>query len=125
LAFLTQQLSLVQGQLSGEPYLPYRTVSRKLPDGSRARLQEPMHVRKSWFRVGDATYFSIRYGAKPLALDKTGNTTVDRGKISDLPGVIDTLIQAVMAGELDAALTAAVADRKKNFGKRKTASKAS
>jgi hypothetical protein len=80
LAFLSQQLSLVQGELSGEPYLPYRTVSRKLPDGSRARVQEPMHVRKGWFRVGDATYFSIRYGAKPLSLDKTGNTTVDCGK---------------------------------------------
>ena len=63
-------------------------------------------------------------GAKLLALD-VKNTTVDVGKIDALPGVIDALVQAVKGGELDAALTAAVSERKKNFNKRKSGVEAS
>lgn len=46
---------------------------------------------------------------------KTGNSSIEVGQLDALPTIIDTLSQAVMAGELDAALTAAVADRKKNL----------
>jgi hypothetical protein len=38
LTYLTQQLPLVNGELSGEAYLPYRTVMRRLPDGTRTRV---------------------------------------------------------------------------------------
>jgi len=125
LAYLAQQLAMVQGELSGEPFLAMRTVSRTLPDGTKTRVQQPAHIRRGWWvDSAGTTYFSIRYGAKPLALDKTGNTTVEVGKLEALPGVIDTLVQSVKGGELDTALTTAVADRKKNFGKRNIASKA-
>jgi hypothetical protein len=125
LAHLAQQLAMVQGELTGEPFLATRTVSRTLPDGTKTRVQQPAHIRRGWW-IGSAgtTYFSMRYGTKPLALDKTGNTTVEIGKLDTLPAAIETLIQAVKAGELDTQLTAAVAERKKNFTKRKAGSKA-
>lgn len=34
LTYLTQLAAPVQGELSGEPYLRYRTIVRKLPDGT-------------------------------------------------------------------------------------------
>jgi hypothetical protein len=125
LAHLAQQLAMVQGELSGEPFLATRTVSRTLPDGTKTRVQQPAHIRRGWWvdSAGNA-YFSIRYGTKPLSLDKAGNTTVEIGKLDALPGVIGTLVESVKAGELDAALNAAVAERRKNFGKRKSGSKA-
>ena len=47
--------------------------------------------------------FAIRYGAVPLQL-QPGKTAVEIAKLADLPLVIKTLLQAVDAGELDAAM---------------------
>lgn len=116
LAYLAQQLAMVQGELSGEPFLATRTVTRTLPDGTKTRVQQPAHIRRGWWVDGAGTaYFSIRYGTKPLALDKAGNSTVEVGKLDALPEVIGVLVQSIKAGEMDSALTAAVAERKKNF----------
>ena len=116
---LTEQRALAEGQISGTPYLPYRAVYRKDPAGNRIRVQEPKHVRRNWFEDGkDVVFFSIRYGTKALAFDKTGNVSIEVGKLDALPGVIDTLIEAVRAGELDTQLAAAAQERKKVFKRR-------
>jgi hypothetical protein len=47
--------------------------------------------------------FGVRYGAVPLQL-QPGKTAVEVAKLADLPVVIKTLMQAVEAGELDAAM---------------------
>jgi hypothetical protein len=39
-------------------------------------------------------------------------------KLDALPGIIDTLVEAVHAGELDAQLAAASSERRKNFKRR-------
>jgi hypothetical protein len=118
---LAQQRALVEGQISGTPYLPYRAVYRKDPAGNRIRVQEPKHVRRNWFEDGKGVvFFSIRYGTKALAFDKTGNVSIEVGKLDALPGVIDTLIEAVRAGELDTQLAAAAQERKKVFKRRTT-----
>jgi hypothetical protein len=51
--------------------------------------------------------FGVRYGAVPLQLEP-GKTAVEVTKLADLPLVIKTLMQAVEAGELDAAVAAAM-----------------
>ena len=64
---LIEQRALVEGQLSGSPYLPYKTVTRKDPAGNRVRVQEPRHVRRGWFEdAKGVVFFSIRYGAKAV-----------------------------------------------------------
>ena len=55
--------------------------------------------------------FSLRYGAKPIALNKDGKSAVEVGKLERLPEVITILIKAVQDGELDAQLSAISADR--------------
>src|SRR3954468_21469899 len=73
--YLEQQRLLVQGELSNEPFLPHRKVHRTLPDVSRVSVQEPAHVRRGWWVDGAGTvYFQIRYGSKPVPLDKTNAT---------------------------------------------------
>ena len=57
-------------------------------------------------------HFMIRYGAKPLPLDKSGSTSVEAGGLDALPGVIDTVLVAVRAGELDVQLAAAAQERR-------------
>ena len=47
--------------------------------------------------------FAIRYGAVPLQL-QPGKTAVEVAKLADLPVDSKTLMQAVEAGELDAAM---------------------
>lgn len=121
---LTEQKALAEGQLTGTPYLPYKSVTRKDGAGNRVRVQEPRHVRRGWFEDGKGmVLFSIRYGAKALAFDKAGNVSIEVGALANLPGVIDTLIEAVRAGELDTQLAAAATERKKVM-KRKTAKQA-
>jgi hypothetical protein len=122
--YLQQQRALVQGELTDQPYLPYRNTYRTTPEGERVRVQEPVHVRRGWFHVDGKLFFAIRYGAKNLPLDKAGNSAIELAELGDLAGTIDVLIEAVKAGELDAQLTAAVQERRKNFGKRKVGAKA-
>ena len=66
----------------------------------------------------------IRYGSKPLSLDKAGSTSVEAGKLDQLAGVIEALLAAVRAGELDAQLAAAVQERSKASKRRAGGTKA-
>ncbi|CAA7614249.1 hypothetical protein [Magnetospirillum sp. SS-4] len=52
----------------------------------------------------------LRYGNQPLKLNGD-NTAVLVGKLEQLAGVIETLMEAVAAGELDKALAAAKKER--------------
>lgn len=118
---LTEQRALAEGQLSGTPYLPYRSVYRKDQAGNRIRVQEPRHVRRNWWEdAKGVVFFAIKYGVRALPLDKAGNCSIEVGKLDALPAVINTLIEAIKAGELDTQLAAASTERKKVF-KRRTA----
>jgi hypothetical protein len=101
------------------------TVYRTNDAGERVRVMQPVHVRRDWFE--DATglvHFMVRYGSKPLPLDKAGSTSVEVGKLDQLPRVIDALLAAVRAGELDAQLAAAAQERSKAFKRGSGATKA-
>ncbi len=116
---LTEQRALVEGHLSGTPHLAYKAVTRKDGAGNRIRVQEPRHIRRGWFEdTKGMVFFSIRYGSKAVALDKAGNVSIEVGKLATLPGVIDTLIEAIKAGELDTQLAGAAAERKKVLKRR-------
>ena len=60
-----------------------------------------------------------------MPLDKTGGSiSVEVGTLDALPGVIDALLAAVRAGELDAQLATAAQERSKAFKRRAGATKA-
>jgi hypothetical protein len=74
-------------------------------------------VRPSWVENPDGTcYFVLRVGFQPVEFAK-GATAIKVKSRAELPGVIDTLVAAVQAGELDDKIM----PTKKAGGKRKAA----
>jgi hypothetical protein len=115
LRYLNEQRAAAQADVEGRPYNATKTVFRNGENGQRVRAEAPRHVRRGWFKDAAGTlFFQARYGSKPLELSK-GMTCIEIGKLDALPSTIDTLIQAIDAGELDEALAAASAERKANF----------
>ena len=91
--YLAEQRALVEATVSGKPYAAVRTVT------------------KGWFTGdGGKVYFQLRYGGKPLELAK-GMTAVEAEGLAAVGPIIDTLDQAVLAGEFDAAVAAAAQAR--------------
>ncbi len=101
---LTEQLKLAEAALGGVAYQRTKAAWETDADGNRYRVQRPVKLRQ-WWTLGDggAVQFGVRYGAVPLQL-QPGKTAVEVAKLADLPLVIKTLLQAVEAGELDAAM---------------------
>jgi hypothetical protein len=68
-------------------------------------------LHKWYWRNGDGNWLlELRYGNRPLKLNGD-STAVLVGKLEQLTSVIETLIEAVTAGELDKALAAAKKER--------------
>lgn len=101
---LDEQKKMVEGALSGTPYLRTKQVWVDGEDGNRTRVERPVRARQ-WWQVGTngAVQFGLRYGAVPLEL-QPGKTAIEVAKLADLPAVIATVMEAVAAGELDAAM---------------------
>ncbi len=108
---LTEQLKLAEAALGGMAYQRTKAAWDTDAEGNRHRVQRPVKLRQ-WWTVGDGgtVQFGIRYGAVPLQL-QPGKAAVEVAKLADLPVVIKTLLQAVEAGELDAAVAAAMGSR--------------
>ena len=102
---LDEQKKMVEGLLAGTPYLRTKQVWVDGEDGNRTRVERPVRARQWWQAgTGGAVQFGLRYGAVPLEL-QPGKTAIEVAKLTDLPAVITTIIEAVAAGELDAAMT--------------------
>ncbi|MBB5696474.1 hypothetical protein [Muricoccus pecuniae] len=124
LAYLEQQAALLAATREGRTVDVRRPVYQTNEAGVRVKVMAPVHVRRGWFEDTAGTlHFMIRYGSKPLALDKAGHTSVAAGSLDGLPQVIEALSAAVRAGELDAQLTVAAQERRKAFKRRGTATK--
>ena len=105
---LTEQLKLAEAALGGVAYQRTKAAWETDAEGHRYRVQRPVTLRQ-WWTVADGgvAQFGVRYGAVPLQL-QPGKAAVEVAKLADLPVVIKTLLQAVEAGELDAAVAAAM-----------------
>ena len=119
ISYLGDQKSLAAAEAEGGTFAPTRMVRRKNDAGEMVRADVPRHVRRGWFRGADGCfYFQLRYGSKPLALGKDVNA-VAVGELTKLPEIVDALVGAVNAGELDEQIAAAAADRRASFATRK------
>ena len=118
---LTEQLTLAEAALGGVAYQRTKATWETDADGNRHRVQRPVKLRQ-WWTVGDGgvVQFGVRYGAVPLQM-QPGKAAVEVTKLADLPAVIKTLLQAVEAAELDAAVAAAMGLRGAKSNKAVTA----
>lgn len=115
LRYLDEQKALIDAEVMGKPFNPTRRVTRINDAGEKVRVDIPRHVRKGWFTdANDRMFFQLRYGSKPLEFAK-GMNAVEVQDLVEASTVIRTIIDAVNAGELDAQLKAAIAERKAAF----------
>ena len=110
---LAEQKELAEADLKGEQLV--RTRFKSVKDettGETKRIEVPKQIRRWWWKdEASGVMLVIRYGNKPLPI-ANDKSTIEIGSLDQLPKVIDTVIEAVKAGELDKPLKAAMGDRR-------------
>lgn len=110
---LAEQKQMAEAKIAGQAFTPTHIVRRKNAEGTRVEVETAKRVRQGWFTDANGkVFFAVRYAGKAIEF-ATDKNAIEAGELSALPKIIDTLIDAVRAGELDAQLTAAAAERGK------------
>ncbi|TAW11120.1 DUF6641 family protein [Rhizobium ruizarguesonis] len=116
---LAEQKLMSEARIAGRAFTPTHIVRRKNAEGQRVEVETPKRIRQGWFTdVAGKVFFSARYAGKSIEFAKDKNA-IEVGELTALPAIIDTLAEAVRAGELDTQLTAAAAERGKMLRKAK------
>ncbi len=93
-----------QKALLCDPSYVRRVRSFIKENGVRKAVETEQRVTPWWRKHVDGSYlFSIRSGSKAIEFEK-GKAAIAMSSLDKLPDVIDTLIAAVRAGELDVQL---------------------
>ena len=113
---LWEQIQLAKSQIDGTPFVVMKF--RSLVDretGLRKQVELPKRIKPWWF-VSDSgkVCFSVRYGSWTIELAK-GKPSVEVASAEDLVRVIETVKQAVEAGELDAQIDTASVSLRSGF----------
>ena len=112
---LQEQLALAEAQAQGKRYIVTKPSWDRDDAGNKIRVQRERVVKPWWFADGTGLVLVVRYGARIMELAK-GKRAVTVNTPAMLPGALNTLIAAVGAGELDAAIEQVVADAKSKRG---------
>ena len=102
---------MIEAELNGTSYKRMKWVTLPNIHGEPERIQRPVRIKQWWMRdrTGNVV-FAVKYGAKPIHIQKD-KCAIQVSNISDLPAVINTLIRAVDAGELDVQLSSIAKER--------------
>ena len=113
---LWEQIQLAKSQISGQPFVvtKYRSV-KDAETGLRKQVELPKRIKPWWF-VSDTgkVCFSVRYGSWTIELAK-GKPSVEVASAEDLVKALETVKQAVEAGELDTEIEKASASLRSGF----------
>jgi hypothetical protein len=102
---LDQQLAMATAHVKGEAYTCYREKFQKNAEtGIQEKVRIPKNVAKWFYKRNGQYMLEVRFANKPLELSK-GNHVIIVGEVENLITVIKTVIEAVVAGELDKLLT--------------------
>ena len=113
---LWEQIQLAKSQISGESFtvLTYHSI-KDAETGLRKQVELPKRIKPWWF-VSDTgkVCFSVRYGSWTIELAK-GKPSVEVASAEDLVKALETIKQAVEAGELDSQIETASASLRSGF----------
>ena len=110
-AILDDQIEGAKAEIAGQPFMKQRQKWTPVEGGGKELRTVQSPFRKFWFK--DATgkvLVELRFGNKPVPV--AGKPSIIVGEVANLPEVLATIREAVLAGELDAALAAASESRK-------------
>ncbi len=114
---IEEQLQLATAQKEGRLYTPKRIKTVTNDAGERVAIETTKRV-KEWFWTTPANKInlSVRYGSKTLELAK-GKNAIELSTGDELLATLSLLKDAVIAGELDEAITNASDKLRAGFGK--------
>lgn len=116
-AKIEKQLQLATAQKEGRLYAPKRIKNVTNAEGDRVAVETTKHV-KEWYWTTPANKINlcVRYGSKTLELSK-GKNAIELSSGDELLSTLSMLKDAVIAGELDDAITNASDNLRAGFSK--------
>ena len=114
---LFEQVQLATAQVEGRVYAPTkRKTVKNVETGEAVSVSAPKRVKQWWF-VSDngKVNLSLRYGAKALALNSKGANAIELNDTAQVLQTLELLVNAVEAGEMDAAIEAVSVATRKQF----------
>ena len=97
---IDQQINLA----SDPAYAPTKIVTVTDSEGNQQRKEVAKRIKRWWVANSDGTVqLTVRYGSKPLELAK-GKNAIELSSASEIVATLSLISDAVMDGELDAAL---------------------
>lgn len=104
---LDEQAKLAEHEAKGTKYSVTKNAWTRDEAGNKTRITRDKLIQPWYFADGQGVSLTIRCGARVLDLGK-GRKAVSVPAVAAVPEVIATVINAVRAGEPDAAMDAAV-----------------
>jgi len=105
LAKLDQQRNIARCYVNEEVYTVYKEKwTNDQETGERSKTRIAKNVRPWFYKRNNCYFFEVRYANKPLELLK-GMHAIEVGNKTNLLSTIDTIVEAVIAGELDTVLS--------------------
>ena len=116
-AKIEEQLQLATAQKEGRLYAPKRIKNVTNAEGERVAVETTKRV-KEWYWTTPANKIDlcVRYGSKTLELSK-GKNAIELSSGEELLSTLSMLKDAVIAGELDDAITNASDNLRAGFSK--------
>ena len=102
LSKLAEQIELAKAKAQGLEYTVTRIRTMKDENGSSQTISQSKRVRECWWMGENGKVcLTLRYGARVIELAK-GKNAVELASQDELIKTLETLKEAVIAGELDA-----------------------
>ena len=116
-AKIEEQLQLATAQKEGRLYAPKRSKNVTNAEGERVAVETTKRVKEwYWTTPSNKINLSVRYGSKTLELSK-GKNAIELSSGDELLATLSMLKDAVIAGELDDAITNASDNLRAGFSK--------
>ncbi len=116
-AKIEEQLQLAKAQKEGRLYAPKRIKNVTNAEGERVAVETTKRVKEwYWTTPANKINLSVRYGSKTLELSK-GKNAIELSSGEELLSTLSMLKDAVIAGELDDAITNASDNLRAGFSK--------
>ena len=116
-AKIEEQLQLATAQKEGRFYAPKRIKNVTNAEGERVAVETTKRVKEwYWTTPSNKINLSVRYGSKTLELSK-GKNAIELSSGEELLSTLSMLKDAVIAGELDDAITNASDNLRAGFSK--------
>jgi len=115
---LHEQIQLAQAQAAGDTYTAKRLKNVRDTETGLTKTVEVAKRVRAWWWVGDdgKLCLNVKYGANTVELSK-GKYAIALASAGDIVPVLNTLKDAIEAGELDGQIEAVAGVVKSGFGK--------